>query len=167
MLIDYCPSVIKNIREMSEICNAEQPEFDNIHKEVDRLLTNRFISTADESGIERFEKELDIIPTPNQGIEERRIAVIIKTRKKSLSFKDIINMIRNYSNIIYLIPDYNKGELNVITRGTEDTTAIYETLDEIIALNISIHIAVAELGYIKAGAIWQDDEVFSLKEATL
>lgn len=167
MLIDYLPAVVKHFREMKEICAAEQPEIDNINQEIDRLLANRFISKADEEGIEHYEKELDIIPMPGQSLEERRIAVLLKTRKSNLSFKSIVNLIRNYSEMIDLLPDYDKEELNVITGGTKNIEMIYDTLDEILALNISIHIATAELGYIKNGIVWQDDEIFSLKEATL
>lgn len=167
MLIDYLPIVVQKIQEMKEICVAEQPEFDSINREIDRLLANRFISRADEEGIEQYEKELGIAPIPGQSLEERRIAVLLKTRKKNLSFKSIINLIRNYSDTIDLLPDYDKEELNVITSGTKNIEMIYDTLDEIIALNISIHFATAELRYIKSGIVWQDDEVFSLKEATL
>lgn len=167
MLIDYLPTVVQKIREMKEICIAEQPEFDSINREIDRLLANRFISKADEEGIEQYEKELGIVPMPGQSLEERRIAVLLKTRKKNLSFKNIINLIRNYSETIDLLPDYDKEELNVITSGTKNIDMIYDTLDEIIALNITIHISTAESGHEKIGTIWQDDEIFNLKEAAL
>ena len=97
MLIDYYPRVVGQIREMKEICKAEQPEFDNISKEIDRLLANMFIATSDEHGIARFEEELGIVPTLEQSIEERRIVVLIRVAKKNLSFKDILNLIQNYS----------------------------------------------------------------------
>ena len=81
MLIDYYPEAVGKIREMKEICNAEQPEIDNINKEIDRLLANRFISKADEHGIARFEKELGIIPAAGQSLEDRRITAMIKAGK--------------------------------------------------------------------------------------
>lgn len=165
MLIDYYPEAVGKIREMKEICNAEQPEIDNINKEIDRLLANRFISKADEHGIARFEKELGIIPVAGQSLEDRRITAMIKAGRKNLSFKDVVNLIRNFSERIDLIPDYDKSELNVVAEGIGDVQDIYDTLDEMIALNVLIYFSAVKSEYMRVGAVWQDDEVFLLKEA--
>ena len=139
MLIDYYPRVVGQIREIKEICKAEQPEFDNINKEADRLLANMFITTSDEHGISRFEEELGIVPTPEQSIEERRIVVLIRVAKKNLSFKDILNLIHNYSSEIDLVPDYNNDELSVtVGDAVNNVGTVYKTLDEILGLNIYI-----------------------------
>lgn len=139
MLIDYYPRVVGQIREIKEICKAERPEFDNINKEADRLLANMFITTSDEHGISRFEEELGIVPTPEQSIEERRIVVLIRVAKKNLSFKDILNLIHNYSSEIDLVPDYNNDELSVtVGDAVNNVGTVYKTLDEILGLNIYI-----------------------------
>ncbi len=139
MLIDYYPRVVGQIREIKEICKAEQPEFDNISKEVDRLLANMFITTSDEHGIARFEEELGIVPTPEQSIEERRTVIMIRVAKKNLSFRDILNLIQNYSSEIDLIPDYDNDELSVIVGDAVNNVGIiYKTLDGILGLNIYI-----------------------------
>lgn len=142
MLVDYYPRVVGQIREIREICKAEQPEFDNINKEVDRLLANMFITSSDEHGIARFEEELGIVPTSEQSIEERRIVVLIRAAKKNLSFKDILNLIQNCSSEIDLAPDYDKDEL-CITLGdmVHNSRTIYRILDDILALNIYLYIA--------------------------
>ncbi len=165
MLIDYYPEAVGKIREIKEICNAEQPEIDNIHKEIDRLLANRFISKADEQGIARFEKELGILPAAGQSLRDRRIAVMIKAGKKNLSFKNVINLIRDFSEEIDLVPDYDKSELNVVAEGTENVQDIYDALDEMIALNVLIYFSAVKSKYMMVGVVWQDDEVFYLKEA--
>lgn len=150
MLIDYYPRVVGQIREMKEICKAEQPEFDNINKEVDRLLANMFITTSDEHGIARFEEELGIVPTPEQSIEERRIVVLIRVAKKNLSFKDILNLIQNYSSEIDLAPDYDNDELSIIV-GDEvnNVGTIYKTLDGILGLNIYIYFAYEATAFLE------------------
>lgn len=168
MLIDYHPMAVGQIREIKEICGAEQPEFDGIHREVDRLLANRFISKADERGIERFEKELGIVPTPKQSLEERRIVVLIKAGKKNLSFKNVLNLMRNFAQELDLVPDYEKNELNVIIGETaENVGDVYDTLDDLIPLNILIYFTLIKVGYVRCSAVWQDDEVLELKEAVL
>lgn len=150
MLIDYYPRVVGQIREMKEICKAEQPEFDNINKEVDRLLANMFITTSDEHGIARFEEELGIVPTPEQSIEERRIVVLIRVAKKNLSFKDILNLIQNYSSEIDLAPDYDNDELSVIVGdAVNNVGTIYKTLDGILGLNIYIYFAYEATAFLE------------------
>ena len=150
MLIDYYPRVVGQIREMKEICEAEQPEFDNISKEIDRLLANMFIATSDEHGIARFEEELGIVPTLEQSIEERRIVVLIRVAKKNLSFKDILNLIQNYSSEIDLAPDYNNDELSVIVGdAVNNVETIYKTLDGILGLNIYIYFAYEATAFLE------------------
>ena len=150
MLIDYYPRVVGQIRDMKEICKAEQPEFDNISKEIDRLLANMFIATSDEHGIARFEEELGIVPTLEQSIEERRIVVLIRVAKKNLSFKDILNLIQNYSSEIDLAPDYNNDELSVIVGdAVNNVETIYKTLDGILGLNIYIYFAYEATAFLE------------------
>ena len=38
MLIDYLPPIVKKIRELQEICAAEQPNFDEAEKEIENIL---------------------------------------------------------------------------------------------------------------------------------
>lgn len=140
MLLEYLPQVVGQIKEMGEICNAEQPEFKNVSKEIDQILRNMFITTSDERGIVRFEKELGIVPTPGQSIEERRMIALIRTTRKKLSFKDIIILVQKYSGgEIDLIPDYESNELSVIVGDVKDTRAVYKILDDILGLNIYIY----------------------------
>lgn len=140
MLLDYYPKVIKQIREIKEICKAEQPEFDNINLEADRLLANMFITTSDKHGIEKMEKELGITPAIGQDIEERRIQILVRAAKKNLSFKEVLNLMKNYSPEIGLDPDYDREELNVTIGDTvNNVREIYKTLDEISGLNIYIY----------------------------
>lgn len=139
MLADFLPKVIEQIGEMKEICAAEQPEFDTVNKEVDRLLANRFVKTADEHGIVRMEKELSITPRPGQKLEERRIAILARASKNNIRYRDVVNMISNYSDEIKMIPEYNLNKLTVVAgEEIENVKEIYNTLDQIIPLNVRI-----------------------------
>lgn len=138
MLIDYCPRVVGQIREIKEICKAEQPEFDEISKEPERLLANRFVSTSDKYGITRFEEELGIVPQKGKSLDEQRIAILVKMIKKNLSFSEVLQLIRSYSQDIDLVPNYDTDELEIIIRGAADPRIIYEVLDNILSLNVFI-----------------------------
>ena len=91
-----------------------------------------------------------IVPTLEQSIEERRIVVLIRVAKKNLSFKDILNLIQNYSSEIDLAPDYNNDELSVIVGdAVNNVETIYKTLDGILGLNIYIYFAYEATAFLE------------------
>ncbi len=77
-LIDYLPPVLREIEEFKAINSAMQPEIKSAWAELGRLMNNQFLSTADENGVSRWEKELHIIPKDTDTLEAR------KTRIKSV-----------------------------------------------------------------------------------
>lgn len=74
-LVSYLPPFIQEYQEPVEALKAENPEFLIIWKAADRILSNHFISTADEYGISRFEKMLGILPLKEDTLEGRRSRV--------------------------------------------------------------------------------------------
>lgn len=74
-LTAYLPPFMQEYREPMEALNAENPEFTIVWEAADRVLHNRFIGTADEYGISRFEKLLGIYPSPEDTLESRRSRV--------------------------------------------------------------------------------------------
>lgn len=74
-LVSYLPPFMQNYQEPVAVLDAENPEFLLLWKATDRVLYNHFISTADEYGISRFEKMLNIYPTSEDTLESRRSRV--------------------------------------------------------------------------------------------
>lgn len=71
-LISYLPPFLTGYKETNITLTAENPEFTLVWKAADRTLKNEFIATADEYGISRFEKLLNIVPSHNDTLENRR-----------------------------------------------------------------------------------------------
>lgn len=71
-LTSYLPTFMKEYKGPVEALTAENPEFDTIWAAVDRVFNNRFIATADEYGISRFEKMLGISSAADEPLEIRR-----------------------------------------------------------------------------------------------
>ena len=140
MLVDYLPEVVKQIKEMQAITAAEQPEFDLIEATIEQILANALIATADEHGIEKFEKELGIEPTKEQTLEERRVVIMVRSAKKNLSFIDVQSIMYGYSDEIILQADYNTDEMAVILGdNVENVPKIYKILDDILSLQVFIY----------------------------
>ncbi len=77
-LVSYLPSFITEFKEVCTALKAENPEFKLAWENIDRILYNEFIKTADEYGISRFEKLLDIFPNAEDSLEDRRKKILIK-----------------------------------------------------------------------------------------
>lgn len=74
-LVSYLPPFMAEFREIAVTLEAENPEFVLVWNATDRVLNNMFIQTADEYGISRFEKMLNILPSSEDTIESRRSRV--------------------------------------------------------------------------------------------
>lgn len=74
-LVSYLPEFMQTYKEPVAALEAENPEFAIIWDATNRVLYNRFISTADEYGISRFESMLGIHPTKEDTLESRRSRV--------------------------------------------------------------------------------------------
>ena len=82
-LVSYLPSFMTEYKEPVLALEAENPEFDLLWVAKDQVLYNRFIETADEYGISRYEAMLGISPTAQDTLESRR------SRVRSLWFNTI------------------------------------------------------------------------------
>lgn len=74
-LVSYLPPFLAEYKEINIALTAENPEFVLVWEAADRALKNEFIATADEYGISRFEKILDILPSRDDTLESRRSRV--------------------------------------------------------------------------------------------
>lgn len=75
-LVSMLPPFLAEYRELRAALEAENPEFVLVWRAADRVLRNEFIATADEYGIGRFEKMLNIPPSKGDSLETRRTRVL-------------------------------------------------------------------------------------------
>ncbi len=69
-LLSYLPAYLKKYKELVAALLAQNEEIEKIWKEAERILNNRFLETADRTGLERFER---LMKLDSYGqIEERR-----------------------------------------------------------------------------------------------
>lgn len=56
----YFPTIYQDIKEINELCNAEQPIIDDLTSELKLSYNRGYVATADETGVKLYEKLLNI-----------------------------------------------------------------------------------------------------------
>lgn len=72
----YLRGLMKEVREMNAIMEAETPEIRKLWQAAEDCMNDQFISEATENGIARREKALGIIPFGTDTLEDRRLRVL-------------------------------------------------------------------------------------------
>lgn len=74
----YMPDYYDGVYEMIELLKSHGVALSKFDNDRERVLLNQFIVQADETGIAIFEDQAGIIPSPDEGLEERRKNVLLK-----------------------------------------------------------------------------------------
>lgn len=119
-LWEYLPPFLKDFIEMVEILGAEEPEFQELVKQIDDVMNDNFILTATARGIARFEEMLGIRPETGATLETRRSAVLTKwwdvTPYTLRTLKSRIAVIQGNDNIQISFADDDPYCIQIVTR---------------------------------------------------
>ncbi len=90
-LINYMPQFLKNVREFNEIFNAEDFELEFMREQIDKILKEVIVNTAESYGLERYEKIYGITNIA-ETIEARRMNILFKINNRvPFTLKWLIN----------------------------------------------------------------------------
>ncbi len=116
LLKKYLPSLYRENEEMEGLMNAEQPIYDEAETDTKFAFSRQFVVTADEKGVEQYEKILGIMPTATDSLEFRKRRVITRlstTPPYTLNYlKQQLTTIFGAGNFNAWV-DYGKRELYV------------------------------------------------------
>lgn len=99
-MLNYYPEIIKAIREFQVLIESQSLQVEELHTELTRLLSNAYVSDADEFRIEQWERFLGINPLP-QGeddletwLADRRETILARLYKvEKLNTKSISDIV--------------------------------------------------------------------------
>ena len=90
-LINYMPQFLKNVREFNEIFDAEDFELEIMREQIDKILKEVIVNTAESYGLERYEKIYGITNIA-ETIEARRMNILFKINNRvPFTLKWLIN----------------------------------------------------------------------------
>ncbi len=145
-LITFYPIFYKEIFEMNEILKIYGNLADIIQKNIDIMLSDNYIQTADESAITRLEKFLYINTDKTKSLDERRRFVLsFFIGFGRISATKIKAIIKNYTNadvdVKFKRFDEKGNNCLYVTcdRGMENNLKMYD-ISEILTKKIPTHI---------------------------
>ena len=171
-LDSYLPKYWLNIREMEANNAFAGYTLDRIATDMEKTVRDRFFDSCSEVMLARYETFLHIALVQGASIEYRRSIVKMKwngggkmtgTRIKAI-VKDLcgvdceVNFGR--SRLVIDIPSHDTSCVDLIREVINHYTIPSH-------ITIDIYLSTKSCEYLRTGIVWQDDEVFNLKEETL
>jgi hypothetical protein len=150
LILNHYPPVIKQIKEIQQIAKAEDIEFSKLNVSINEVIRNMFVYTADESGVQRFEKILGIKPKAAQSIDDRKIYILSIMNRRKMSLQELTAMLSNYSEGLTLLNNISNMEMIVeINTDAGSLEILNQIIDEILPLNIYFEFALQRETVIK------------------
>lgn len=171
-LVSYLPPFMQTYKEPVAALEAENPEFSLMWSATDKCLNNRFIETADDYGLSRFEKMLGITADSTESLETRRMRVrnrwfnklpyTIRTLTEKV--KQIVGESYNFT-ISGNLKDYEL-DLTVYTLNDSQNKELEYLLSVIVPLNMITNIVYENAleGNVRFGGVLQESNIITIRQ---
>ena len=92
-LVRLWPPYLQNKKEMLEIARIAEIRQRKFQQETNKVYRNRFVMTADEDGLARYEKIYNIQVRNDSTIEDRRLEILTKMQTRTPYTKRLLNQL--------------------------------------------------------------------------
>ena len=168
-LIQYLSPFAQSFGEMQEIMRVEEKWIDKMESHIGKIYDNAFIEDCDEYGIRKYEKLLGILSDTEEKLATRKLRVrvgwnytIPYTYRTMIRKLNLLCGVNNYD----IDADLENYKISFSIYGATDTEGIKSFLDRILPQNIMYDVKATNgfAGTGKTGIVWQDDEIFTLRQ---
>lgn len=140
LILNHYPLAIRQINDIQQIAKAEDIEFSKLDASINSVIKNMSVLTADETGVQRFEKVLGLKPEAGQSLDDRKICIMAMGNRGKISIKELETMLSQYCEGIRLETNINNMELAVVREESIISIhTIHNILEENLPLNIFYH----------------------------
>lgn len=141
-LLEYLPPFMQEYLEIKHIMAAEQPEFEGFFAALDDGMNDKFISTATEKGIARWESIYKVTPKDTDTLEERRFRLQTKmnfsTPYTILKLKEALSIVCGAENfMVDLQPENYHIEIRLALTNLNNYQEVVELLKKMIPANLT------------------------------
>lgn len=121
-IIEHIPHFLREVREFKSISNIEKSELGRLKTEIETVLNNQFIKTADENGLLRFESFIESYVGVDDDLETRRKKLLLMTSEnRPYTLKKLKGLLENVFGENAFELSLNNFELNVTISPTFDS----------------------------------------------
>lgn len=114
-LKQYMPPFLSEVREFNEIFNVEDIELENLRDQINNILQEVIVKTAEDYGLTKYEKIYGITNVA-ETVEARRMTILLKMNNRTAyTYKWLINTLNeaigeeNYK----ITTDFKKYKMNI------------------------------------------------------
>lgn len=94
LLREYLPEFISCTKEFTELFKVEQPQVDELFKQINNRLTDMFVLNSSEYATERYENIVGIIPKLSDSLKKRQLDVLaIYNEVPPFTYERLIEML--------------------------------------------------------------------------
>lgn len=173
-LESYLPKYWQEIREMEANNTFAGYTLDRMATDMEKTVKDRFFDSCSEAMLARYEAFLHITPMLETSIEDRRSMVKMKWNGGGkMTGKRIKAIVKECCGADCEVT-FGSSRLVIDIPLYDNMTSCADMIREVINhytipahITIDIYMSIKSKEYIRTGTIWQDDEIFCLKEATL
>lgn len=164
-LIKYMPPFLKEVREFKEIFGAEDIQIEKLNNQINSMLREVIVKTAEDYGLRRYEKIYGIT-RPAETLEARRMAILLKMNNRvAYTYKWLIQTLNeaigaeNYK----ITTDFNNYKMNIeiALNYTEAAELLKNDLVKQMPANIELDYRLtSKINYISGAIISQQTYMF-------
>lgn len=146
-LVRLWPPYLQNKKEMLEIARIAGIRQKKFQQETNKVYHNRFVMTADEDGLARYEKIYNIQVRNDSTIEDRRLEILTKMQTRTPYTKRLLNQLLksllgegNYT--LDIQPKQYTVEVTVELKRKNQVNSVAALLRRVIPANMGYEIQV-------------------------
>lgn len=146
-ILKYLPYVFRDIKEMKAQASADEPELNLVWDRVENAFDDQFLYLMKETGIERWEKILEISPLGTDSIEDRRFRIISKLNVQlPYTYRMLDNYLKQMCGESGYEMDLDKERflltISLALGSKNQRTDIIKLIDEMVPCNIVTEITL-------------------------
>jgi len=114
-LIARLPTLMKKYDEIIKITDSQNPEFDFVWSIEEWMRRQIYIITAEEYGLQRYERLLSITPLPHENYKARRNHVLVRWNQQTpYTFRFLIGLLEILTEGNFeIIPNFHEYEMEI------------------------------------------------------
>ncbi|MCK9615856.1 MAG: YmfQ family protein [Candidatus Omnitrophica bacterium] len=129
----YWPNVVSKMREMGQIANTENEEFDLLWVAIGNFISDLFIKTATENGVSRWETILGIVPASGATLNERKQLILTQVNIRTpYTWRYVKKIIADFFGITTFEMDYEIDFQTLTVSGNGATESQISQITEIL-----------------------------------